>query len=252
VGSRRIIQERQIESRVHRPLTGKLQRGTNALTESFLRCRMGRQCVGGKSPAVRGGAASPWAWEEWEDEAADAAAAAEKVAAAKAAKQAELDREQGLQPQIDESAERVFAELDRDMSSAARPLTPERGLPSRMCRFLEGVTLRHEQSLSRISIDGHSATSLSAGVESALSMGSVTLPHPSEPLRARLDELHSRRPPPMGAEAVEAQAVADNRVLRRLKRFSRAPSMKQLRAVSRHICVAYDDRKLTHGGHATM
>lgn len=232
VGSRRIIQERQIESRVHRPLTGKLQVGTNALTESFLRCRMGRQCVGGKSPAVRGGAASPWAWEEWEDEAADAAAAAEKVAAAKAAKQAELDREQGLQPQIDESAEKVFAELDRDMSSAARPLTPERGLPSRMCRFLDGVILRHEQSLSRISINDRSSTNLSAGVESTLCTSSVTFPHRNETLRARLDELHSRRPPPMGAEAAEAQAVADMRVLRRLKRFNRAPSMKQLRAVS--------------------
>lgn len=216
VGSRRIIQERQLESRVHRPLTGKLQVGTNALTESFLRCRMGRQCVGGKSPAERGGAASPWAWEEWEDEVADAAAAAEKVAAAKAAKQAEMDRAQGLEPRIDEAAERVFAELDRDMSSAARTLTSESGL----------------QSLSRISVSGHSSTGLSAGVDSAFSISSVALPHRIEPLRARFDELHARRPPPMGAEATEAQIDAENRVLRRLKRFNRAPSMRQLRAVS--------------------
>ena len=218
VGSRRIIQERQLESRVHRPLTGKLQVGTNALTESFLRCRMGRQCVGGKSPAERGGAASPWAWEEWEDEAADAAAAAEKIAAAKAAKQAEMDREQGLEPRVDESAERVFAELDRDVSSTARALTSERGL----------------QSLSRISVSSHSSTGLSAGVDFTYSTSSVALPHRIEPLRARFDELHARRPPLMGAEATDAQIAADNRVLRRLKRFNRAPSMRQLRAVSKH------------------
>lgn len=237
VGSRRIIEERQLESRVHQPLTGKLQVGTNALTESFLRARMGRQCVGGKSPAERGGAVSPWAWEEWEDEEADAAAAAEKVAAAKAAKQAELDREQGLEPQLDDSAEAIFAELDRGMAGAARPLTPERGLPARMGRLLDSVTRRHEQSASRCSIDSsHSQSSLPVGVGPSWSTSTIASPRRTVPLRKRLDELHSRRPAPTGAEAAAAKAAADNRALRRLNRFNRAPTMGQLRAVRQCSC----------------
>ena len=222
VGSRRIIEEAEragspIESRVHQPTGGKPVAKTNAVTRSFLRSRMGRQCnAGHESPAERDingdPVMSPWAWEEWEDEQMDVAAAAEKAVVALAAKQAEMDREQGLVEQ-DSSAEAIFAELDSRAGIAVRPL------PARLQRKLDGVSRRQQQYLD--SPSGHSR-SLSPSVDSSWSMSSIGLPSQTAPQRAQFDVLHKRKP--------TEKIAADNRTLRKLKRFNRAPNMDQLRA----------------------
>lgn len=170
-GSRRIVLEKGIGSRVHQPTGFRHPPGTSALTRGFLRSRMGAQSTSVK-PAERGGAVSPWAWEEYENAEERASTPASRRAAANkkareardAARKVELLASLGPAPEPeaavvlrpclgmhgdDSEAADLFSQIDGGCAGAGgggeqRPDNPWTALPRQLEETLE-VSARRNQ-----------------------------------------------------------------------------------------------------------
>ena len=216
-GSRRIVLEKGLGSRVHQPTGFRHPPGTSALTRGFLRSRMGAQSTSVK-PAERGGAVSPWAWEEYENAEERASTPASRRAAANkkareardAARKVELLASLGPAPEPeaavvlrpclgmhgdDSEAADLFSQIDGGCAGAGgggkqRPDNPWTALPRQLEETLEvsarrnQLRRRQEKQRQVASIRGDAAggISLSEGESIGLTTSSGGLSLPLSPV----------------------------------------------------------------------